>query len=101
MSFLNWFRRKPDYAIWVDRTDKGRYLARIVDSVDAESVYRSKVGSPRNIFVMPISKRVDISASAWADAVVALTAIGADNPHLATCYIEKEDGGVSKWDPKS
>ena len=100
MSIFNWLRRKPKYAVWIDRTSDGRYLSRIVDGKDAERCMKDEA-SPRTYFVTPIQDRCATPVGAWADALDALKDIEAGNFHLAECYVEKEGGGVfnPKYDP--
>ena len=99
MRFFNWIRSKPKYAVWVDRTDNGKYIARIVDAHDAEKEAKGAGISLKTIFMLPVNCRRKQAASAWADAIEALDTVGADKFHLAPCYVEKEGGGATKYDP--
>lgn len=101
MSIFNWLRRKPKYAIWIDLTDNGKFLARIVNVEAAERAALRGIGiSPHTIFMLPISQRRILAASSWADAIAALKKVGAHNFLLAPCYVEQEGGGATKYDPK-
>ena len=97
MSIFNWLRGKPKYSIWIDITDNGKYIARIVEANDAAKEADGSGICLKTIFMLPVNCRRNMAETAWADAIQALHDVGAYGYRRAPCYVEKAGGGVTKY----
>ena len=82
----------PTYAIYCDRSKRGKYSARIVD----EESYGKTIlpGKPNSIFMLNVSTRYQTPSEAILDIAERLERIGVTDAAYATCYYEHESYGV-------
>ena len=87
--FSRLFRGAPTYAVYVDRSEKGNFSARIVSAHDN----RIADGAPTTIFVRPVrgSRRFRDFDGAIRDAAKGLQALGLDHPS-AQIWVERGQG---------
>lgn len=92
MGLFSWLFRKPRpaVAVYVDRSDKGNYIARIVRADDPE-IGR---GKPTTLWVRPVQKRFGSAKSAVQDALASMRPICEPQDGMAV-YVERAEGGVS------
>ena len=92
--FKRLFASPPQFAIYIDRSTKGNYSARIVQAFDPE-IGRGKPGS---IWVRPVRSRFKTPFDAIKDAISQLQLMGVakDNTPI---YVERAEGGVQTKAP--
>ena len=94
MSLFSCFRRpkKPEFAIYCDMSNKGKYSARLVDPDDPGI----RKAQPHSLLMVPIQIRFYHAKDAMLEMQTRLQAIGIHNAHKARVFVETTIGQTSK-----
>ena len=92
--FKRLFASPPQFAIYIDRSTKGNFSARIVRAFDPE-IGR---GKPSCLWIRPIQHRFSTASPAVMDAIRQLQLMGADKDNTPI-YVERAEGGVQTKAP--